>query len=228
METYKEKKPITRKHYKAAVFVAFLGIITLIILTSFDGTTTTGNTVKENFQEQKPINLNAELMPLPDIELKGDFELISIQGNSNSSFYVRDQKFSFAEYSDNYITIKKFEGDLNFNKDQITELNGRANSVIINGVELTSKDTRKIRVYFEEPVQYKYIETINAPEIKEINSISSGRISLDNEKRIFNLNQEKTIIQGFKGNIKVNEKLKLNGNFDSLEISGDTNILVKN
>tara|TARA_Y100000034_G_scaffold99609_1_gene122505 strand:- start:2221 stop:2922 length:702 start_codon:yes stop_codon:yes gene_type:complete len=211
---------------KLFVFIVFVGIILLLIYTSFVGNFSfIGGTIIENISINK-IKINADLT-IPQLELDDEFNSIKIEGNSNSFLYVGDQKFSLADLNKNYIILDNYDGEIYFDNENIFKFKGKVNNTIINSIPVTSKSGKNTKIYFDENFNYDSLEIKDRAFIRKLDYVTSGKISLNNGKNVFDISNEKLIINNFQGDLKINrKKLNLDGYITGLKIVGDSDISI--
>ena len=209
-------------HTKIIVFMIFLFILLLIIFTAFYDLPLVGNVISEGFDRNNSIHFDAKFTSAPLISARGDFKFMKIEGLSDCFFYVGDQKFPLEEISHNYISLTDFEGEIVFDERNITKLKGKVSRVAVNGISLMPSGKKSIKVSIEEPVNYKLLDITDTVFLDKLEDEFSGRIILDDNKDIFNLDEEFTLIEKFQGDISVdNGDLSLKGEIRALNIKGN-------
>lgn len=234
MEEYFQEdfvSPYGKKYkLKIAIFCVFLIILFLLVYFAFFHENfkdvITGKIIVGDLNESK-IKFDAELTTTPILELDGEFKSVRIKGESDSFFYVGDQKFSLANLSSNHIILSDYGGKIYFNENNIFMLKGKAEGVIINGVSLTPKLGKNTKVYFDDVFDYTLLEIRETASIKKLSYNTSGKISLFNGKNLFDIYNEEIIINNFQGDLKAeNGKFRLNGYLEKLEVMGESDISV--
>lgn len=216
------KKP--KKDFKVAAITIFLLIMGLLILTSFYSFTFTGNVIKEFGEfgnKSSTIDIKADLT-VPNLELKGKFGEVKIKGGSRSNLYVGNQKFYLGDSENNYIILEEYKGDILLDVNKILKFKGKATKVSINGIPITSESGGILSVRLDEDFKYSLLEVRNGVSIKELNYITSGTIRLNNNKDVFQVENEEISMEDFEGDLVIeNNKLKIEGKISKLEIKGD-------
>ena len=227
-------KSTNEKHLKIFIFLAFLLILLFIIFTSFpgsfpvSGSIITGGAIGNSFNNENTNNIKFESeLTIPELSIDGKFDKVEIEGSSNSFLQVGNQKFDLGNVNNNFLVFKNFDGVISFDEKEITELKGKVSEVTINGVlVIPTKETTKVN--FIESFNYEFLDISNGVSIKEIVYVTSGLIKLNNEKEIFNINDEEVIIKNFYGSIMIdNGKFNAMGSINELSIIGKLNINIK-
>ncbi|MBS3070994.1 hypothetical protein J4407_01690 [Candidatus Pacearchaeota archaeon] len=217
-------------HWKFLVFVIFLGVFSFVIYTSFYGDFDfTGNIIQgsDSSQEEKSIQFQADLT-IPQLSIEGNFDRIELRGNSGSFLQVGDQRFYLGNVTNNYITLNEYDGEIAFNEEKISVIEGKATGVIINGILVTSQTKETTKITFENSLSYDLLEMGNEVSIKKISYVTSGLINVEDGKNAFVVNEEQVTINDFKGSIQIsNKKFRLDGQISDLEILGNKNVNIK-
>ena len=214
------------------LFLAFILIIGFFLFTLFSGVSfsdITGYSIIDfggEYNPNKSIDFSAELTT-PFLELDGEYEKIDITGSSDGTLSTSGGDFDLGKHGKVFIELNNFEGEITINSGQITELDGKTDSMILNGVEITPK-SKRLNLEIKESFDYDSLEIFENVFIKEINYLSSGKVIIDNEKRVFNLEGEEITIQNFYGSINVKpEEIKLDGSVEFFESIGTSRVSVK-
>ena len=212
-------------HSRLIVFSIFIAILAFLIVTSFyDGSSLTGNFINGE-RPNSTTKFYAELTS-PNLDLEGNFEKLEIRGGSDSFFYVGDQKFRLSS-TRNYIIIENYTGEMSFNSQDIKSLNGKALKVTVNGIVMEPNEKDSLKVSFEKELRYTFLNIESEVLVKKIFYSSSGIIKINDGKNIFNLEDENIGIENFIGSLKVeNNKFKMNGSIEGMEIQGKNKISV--
>ena len=206
-------------HWKIIAFIAFAGILGLLIFTSFYDFPLTGKITGVN--SNNSVDFHGELS-IPNFEVVGNFEKVEIRGGSDSFFYVEGEKFQMNS-KNSYIILSNYTGEIFFNGEKISKLNGKAAKVVMNGVPIEPKSKANMKVSFEKEFPYSFLNIQNKAMIKKLSYVSSGKIDIDNGKSLVNLENNELNIQNFEGNIKVEKNVvKMIGSVQKLEIDGKT------
>lgn len=218
----------SRKFYlKMAVFIAFLGILSLVIYTSFfNGFDFTGSVINGGniVSEAKTLDFKANLN-VPHLDLNGKFENVEIKGGADSYLEVGDQKFYLGSSKNNYMTFKNYNGELGFDEGKVLKMRGKASEITINGVVMSAQSKNTSKVNLENPFDYQFLNVFNQVQIKKISYFASGTLNVGNGKNAINVNNESITINGFTGNVGiVNKNISLNGKVQSLDVAGQSNI----
>lgn len=228
-----EKKPLhhhlIKNHHKLIAFLIFLSILALLIYTSFNGSPFTGSVITGSVigvTENNSLRFNAELTT-PNLELEGNFEKVEILGGSDSFFYVGNQKFDLGNSERNYLIFENYEGEISSKENGITLMKGKASKVTMNGILITSQTKDTTKVNFEGNFDFNSLEIKEKVSIKELAYITSGIVRLNEDKNIFNLNNEEIVITNFNGDLIIeNGRSKFNGYVRKLDIKGDSEVSV--
>jgi len=224
---YLEEEPVIKKHkVKLLIFGIFLAILSFLIYTSFPGNfPLTGNIIKHELNLNNSIAISTDLT-IPVLFLDGEFENVNIKGNSDSFFYVGDEKLSLSNLRDNYIVLKDYEGEISFNEKSITKLKGKVTKVFFNGVPITSKSDDKMKIYFDTDFKYDILDIEKEVFIKKLDYETSGTVILD-EKTTIDLENDNLVIKKFYGDVKIeNKHFKIQGYLENLDIKGNQQISV--
>ena len=216
-------------YIKLGIFFAFIGILALLIITSFysDGSFT-GLITEKVSNEIKPnstIKFVAEL-GIPNLKIDGNFQKIELRGNSESFLDVESERFELNSKS-NYITMENYTGEISFDGEKISALKGKASKILVNGIPVEHKTKSTVKVSLGKEFFYTLFIAEKDVVIKELIYTTSGNINLNDGKNIFNIDDEEITLQDFFGNIKAeNERFKLNGYIKNLDIKGQSGISV--
>lgn len=216
-----EYRPKRSHRKKTMIFFVFLLVIILILFTTFyrSGFSITGRIIQQS-NENKSLTISTTL-PIPELNLKGDYERIIISGKSDSYLTIGSQEISLKDTERNEIIIEDFSGRIEFDKEKISILNGRAEKVIINKMPITSQGIRKMKFSSHSEIFYESIEFKEKLNIKEINYFTSGNILIDYQNNLL-LNNDELLIKNYFGNLQIrNNQMHINGLFESLEITGN-------
>lgn len=211
-----------RRHLHLFIFLIFVVILLFLIVTSFfDFFSFTGGIIKNtNSSNNDGINIEA-VLTIPNLEIKGEFNKVEIRGGSDSYFYVESEKFYLGNSQNNYIILNNYDGDILFDSDKISGLNGRVSDVSINGVPVSPEKKSTLKVKLDENFNYNSLEISDGAFISKLIYNATGIIKINNGKNIFNLDNEEIEIRGFLGSLRVErKKFEINGKIDRLEIRG--------
>lgn len=223
-----------KNHKKIILFSIFLGILSLLIVTSFFGDFSLTGRIINNNNNNDPdenitlggIKIEADLT-IPVLELNGFYKKIELKGGSDSFIYIGNEKFKLGGSKNNLIIINDFDGKLSFNKNNVFKLGGKATKVTINGIPVEPASKSTLKVSLDEDFSYNLLKIEETVFIKELDYITSGLIKINNGKNIFNIGEEKIILSDFQGDLRIeNRKFKINGYIEKLEILGDSGISV--
>ena len=217
-----------RRHTKLIIFLIFLGILVLLVVTSFySDFSLTGSLTKKIVDEVKPnstIKFSADLT-IPNLKINGNFQNVELKGNSDSFMYVDSGKFQLNS-KNNYIILENYTGDISFNSEEILILNGKASKVFVNGIPIEPKTKSTLKTEIEN-FDYGSLIVENEVVIDKIKYISSGNIVLNGGKNVFNIENEEISFEDFMGDLRIeNEKFSLNGYVKNLDIKGESGISV--
>jgi len=207
------------------MFSAFLAILVFLIITAFsDNFSFTGNLVNGiKQQSNSTIKFNAELTT-PSMDAGGNFEKVEFQGNSESFFYVGNEKFQL-NAKNNYIVMNNYTGAIAFDSQNIVKLNGKATKVFINGIPVEPKTNDILKVSLDKDFSYTSLSIENEIKISKLSYITTGEIRINGGKKIFTLDNEQISLKNFIGDVSAeNNKFKMSGLIEKLDIAGETKI----
>ncbi len=217
-----------KKDFKIVTIVVFSLIMGFLILTAFYGISFTGKAIS-NFGSgggNGTIELKADLT-IPSLELEGKLGEVKIKGGSNSNLFVGDQKFYLGNSDNNLIILKEYNGKIFLDSNRILFFKGKATEVSINGIPITSEIGKTLSVRFDENFKYNLLGIKGGVSIEELNYVTSGTIRIDNEKKIFRIENEEISMDDFQGDITIERgKFKIDGKVKKLEINGAQGILI--
>lgn len=220
------KFPIKHHHVKIMIFLAFLGVVALLIYTSFYGISFTGNVIQKVQNTEGDIQISAELT-VPSLSLDGKFREVELRGGSDSYLYSGDQKFYLGNSENNFISLNNYDGKISFDSNKIGDFNGKVSNVSINGVDVESQSGKMMRIEMEDDFDYSSLEISEEVYVKDISYNTSGTIRLNGGKNLFGVENEEVSINDFKGKIVIqNGKFSLDGTATGLDISGAQGISV--
>lgn len=226
------KKPKSKKFYlKWGVFIAFLGILGIVVYTSFfGGIGFTGSVISGSSEiisgtsAEKMIDFSAKTT-IPELALSGSFEKVEIRGGSDSYLQVGDQKFYLGDSKNNYMVFRNYNGEISFDSGKISKLTGKAEELTINGIIVTPQTKETSKINLQAPITYNMLAMINEVLIKKATYTTTGTINVGNGKNAIYIDEEQVSITNFRGNLEVvNGKLSLSGKIQGLDVSGETNI----
>lgn len=226
----KEIESNMKNHTRIIVFLIFLAILSLLVITSFFGDfSLTGRTISNVINEnatQSNIKIEADLTA-PSLELDGIYEKVELKGGSNSFIYIGNEKFQLDGSNSNLIIINNYNGKIFFNPESIVKLNGKATKVTINGIPIEPNSKKTLKVSLDENFNYNILKVEKTVFIKELSYITFGLIKLNDGKNILKIMDEEINLKNFMGDIRVeNKKIKISGFVEKLEILGDSGISV--
>ena len=211
------------------LFTAFAGDFSLKSFKSIGTKGLTGFSIKsltDGFNPNNSISFSAE-MDTPFLELDQEFEKIEISGNSAGVLSTSNQDFDLFKHGRVFLTLYGYDGDINFNSKEITYLKGKAESMELNGVVVNPQSGR-MKVEFEKVFDYESIEFSDDVFIDELDFFSSGKVTLDNGKKIIDIPGEEVFMDNFKGSLVINEDTtNFNGKIEFFETVGTSKISVK-
>ncbi len=227
--TYLPQHNKKKTYIKLGIALIFFGILGLLIITSFySDSSLTGLITEKVVSEVKPnstIKFVADLT-IPVLKIEGNFQKVELKGNSESFLYVESERFSLDSKS-NYITMENYTGEISFDNEKISALKGKASKVLINGIPIEHKTKSTVKVSFGKEFFYSSFSAEKDVVIKELIYATSGTIKLNDDKNIFNVENEEITLRDFVGDIKVeNQKFKLDGYIKNLNIMGKSAISV--
>jgi hypothetical protein len=213
-----------RSGFRWSLFLFFIFIIVLggIVFTSFyDGSSLfTGRAV--DFSNNTDSSYFYSELSIPSINIKGSYDEISIVANSDSSIYVGNKEFSFSNLGSNNLVLKNFSGRVSLNENNIYELDGRSEGVFLNGLSISGKDGKSVKVGAISDIGYTSLDFKGDVYLKEIAYVATGNIFLmENKQNKFVLDNDFLTIEDFMGSIDVNnKKIYFEGFFGRINIEG--------
>lgn len=203
-----ENHPKEKKHHLWIIMIMiFASILFFLIYTSFYNPNLTnritGNVIRGSTTNL--IEIDATLSSPEILSVKGDIEKIDLR-SQKGNLVVGKESFDLNKAS---IVIDNFSGEISFNKNDITKLNGKASKVFIEGIPITSSSA--IKIYFEEESEYSYLK-LNNFYLNSLSYKTSGIVKLNNEKVTINLEDEIFKIEKFQGDLEIRgDEFKLRG-----------------
>lgn len=205
------------------VFLVFFGVLGFLIYTSFYNPSfaksITGNIIRDS---GGTINIDAVLTPSEKLDINSKVDKIELK-ISSGNFFVGKEELKLNKAS---IVIDGFNGRIIFNKNSIENLDGKAESVFVEGIPITSSSNMKVLL---ENSDFGFLKIHNF-HLDSLNYRASGTVKLNNGKVLVNLNGEDFKIEEFQGDLElVRDRLKLNGiikksNLGFIDIKATKNI----
>lgn len=228
-----KKKHNLKKHWLAIMVGIFFLILSLLIYTSFYGNfLLTGNAIVGIFTNPNESVSNIEFdakLTVPSLDIDGKFEKVELIGRSSNSYLrVGNQRFYLGNVKQNYLIFYDYDGKISFNSRNILEFKGKSARVTINGVSVIPDSKNTVKVNLNDSFNYDSLEIGNEVSISELSYKTSGTVKLNNENKVFNINDEEITIINFQGDILIeNNEFILEGYVDGLDIVGDLNIHIE-
>lgn len=214
---------------KILLILLFFVIIGLLFYTAFYNTSfLSGDIIKISYKNTpSSIAINTKLN-IPEFNLKQEIGKIEINLiGSKGELIFGDEAFSLSKMNQHYLVLENFKGNFFFNDDKILVLDGKANKVILDGFDVSSEIGRRREVKLTQQVSYSSLN-LNNLFLDKLSYPCSGKIIFGAEKSVLNTENYKTLFNDFNGSIKIhNNEMNLNGNVESIKISGEESILVK-
>jgi len=206
---HRQKK--SKHHIWMTLILIFAGILGFLVYTSFYnpdlGFSLTGNVIQENFDETG-IKISTHVEPPEEMTIKTEIEKLEIKIQETGSLTIGKENFELKKAS---LILDNFNGKISFNKDEIIELDGKASKVFVDGIPISNKDKLEINI---QNSKYSFLK-LNNFYLDSLSYITSGRIKLNNEKAIINIDNEEFKIKKFRGTLEINsQELRLNGYAD--------------
>ncbi|MBI4116519.1 hypothetical protein HY449_02125 [Candidatus Pacearchaeota archaeon] len=213
-------------HLKLIIFLIFLGILGFLVVPSiYPVKSITGKFISPFSQQNGTVKFAADLT-IPELVLKGKFQDLEFKGNSNSYFYVENEKLRFHSNA-NYVAMDEYNGEISFNDKTISKLKGKVSKVSLNGLPVESKTMDLMKVSLEDEFNYDYLLIRNEVEIPKLNYNSTGTININNGENILRFQNKEIEIKNFNGNVKVQgSKLNLEGYASTVEIKSGFTVSV--
>lgn len=206
----KPKKTIKKKVY---LIGTFLFILSLLFFFAFEGNSITGNVIKngETLSKENSFQIRAQLDSLnKELSINQEISEIILEiENSEERLLFGENSFNLSAQKRLKITIEGFKGKISFDKEKITNLNGRAKKLIINDLPLSSNSANS-KIIIEGELKYKLL-TIKEISLKNYNEIKSGTVEIDGDKLKMELTNESISIENFYGDLSNGLKTTLFG-----------------
>lgn len=228
---YNYQRPIHRHHWKyLLVLLIFLGVLWILYITSGDNSLT-GNSILDTAAEKlkgDTISFSAELTKPSYISLDGNLGSIQLRGDSLASFNAGKQRFSLENLTDNHLFLSDYNGQLEFDSDKLRLLDGKVSRASVNGFSISSTSGGNTDVSLDDAFDYRYMKINGNAYIEYLEYNTTGTVTVNDGRNIFNLNGENLLIQDFEGSIETDmENFRLYGEVALVEIRGDGSILIK-
>jgi hypothetical protein len=216
-------KPKKHHHIWLSLTIVFLGLFGFLIYSSFYnpslGGSITGNIIKNSNPEnnlETSANLNANLNLPTELTIATGINKISLKTNNPANLIFGDQKIELSEKTS--IVIDEFQGSLRINEKELSEFEGKAKRVFINGLPISQKSNSNSKISFEEIVVFDYLK-LEDFFLRSLAYKASGTIKINQDKIAINLNNDNFKINNFQGKLELTKKnLRLNGIVDQSEI----------
>lgn len=232
VEHYKKGK-IGKSKKKLIVFAIFLVLaFFLIFFAFFESGNLTGNVVNIGGKESNTANLvkiTADLtLPFDDLNIKGDIDQIELKADRiDNFFYAGGEKFDLTNSEKMNLIITNYDGKISFDANNILKLKGKATEVLINGVLMRPESGINMKVKFKKDIQYNSLK-LNGVFIDLLYyTTTSGTIKLNEEKMVFNIDNEEVKIEKFQGDLEIRgNQFKLNGHVKKINVIGEPDISI--
>lgn len=206
-----------RKKHTMIIGVSFLAILLLLFFTAFSGKLNLlGNVIGTSKNITSGTEIKTDLT-IPEMSLDQEITRLEISslGNPKAKLFVDDNVFE-KSYK---IVLENFEGDIDFDKLQIKELDGKAKKVIVNDVPFDSISGKNRDIEIEGAYDYDYL-SIEDLYIKRLEYNSSGTVQIGKGNSI-SVNNERVEIEQFFGDLIIqNNRFKIEGILESLNVPG--------
>jgi hypothetical protein len=209
----KENRPKKRKIFgiKFLIFVCFIFVMGIILMTtiykdfSFGSLgDITGKVIFWSDGNSRNFDVSMQLS-VPELNLKGDYTKIVIEGISSSLLSVGNHDFSLLGDSLSEVSLEDFSGKIHINENSIEVLEGKVSGIIVNGMPISDRSGKKIKVSSESPLFYNFLEFEDELNFKKIDYNASGKISWG--ENLIRLNNERVEIINFLGKMKIQNKI---------------------
>ena len=121
--------------------------------------------------------------------------------------------------------MNKYTGEISFDSGKILKLRGRATKVCGNGIPVEPKTNGILKVSLDNDFSYTLLNIENEISISKLSYATTGKISINDGKNIFNLDNEQINLKNFVGDINAeNSEFKMSGFVEKLDIAGETKI----
>jgi hypothetical protein len=171
-----------------------------------------------------PVDVSLELnFPGENIIVKGDIAEISIEvsrGTPGNNLHVGKQKFDLGDSKDSVIEIAGFKGNLEFNKNNIVVLDGKAGEVIVNGISATPEKGDSMKLSIDQDFVYSSLK-VDQFSIKSLSYVASGYVRINDDKINIDLKGDDFSLSNFFGDMQSKKsKFHLDGIAQKVEILG--------
>lgn len=137
-----------RRHHKKKLFmfVVFLMLAGFLIYPLFYGPLPfTGSIISSPNSAQ--IETNAEDA---STKLQGSFSKIELRGSSEGQLYAGESTYNLNNLDDTRIILEDYTGKIYFNEQKLVLLEGKATSVTLNGIQISSQSGNQMPVSLGE------------------------------------------------------------------------------
>jgi hypothetical protein len=216
IEYYNRKK---KSPFKLIVGLSIVLLIIIFVIISFKGKgTITGRQVAEG------VNINSELSITP-LELEGSFKKVEIRGSYNNYFNVGGERFDLSK-SGNLISLENFEGSISINGKTINLLEGNAQIISINGVQIKPESTLLLNTKVED-FKFTSLEIEDGVNIEKLSYNTTGIINIENKKTTLNLKDEAVVLSKFYGSLVIEENvMRLDGQISEISTQGKSKVSI--
>jgi hypothetical protein len=216
----KNKKPFRTKTF---VFLCFVFVLGLIVITSmYGGGGITGNVVS-SLDKNNSVEIQTSLF-FSEISLDGEYPEVIIFLDKGSFLDMGDKRIDF-DNSQNRIVLNDFKGEVEINKRNIQKLEGKVSKITFNNIPVNLQKGGKIKVSLSPDTGYSFFEINKGVYLKEFSLITSGEIISGKDSLV--LDSEKVFFRDYFGGLRIEEgKLIFDGLVKNLEIQGDSRKLI--
>lgn len=216
MKEYSQKNKKRKYSPLFIIFMAFILVLGFLFYTSFYnpslGEKITGNVVRDkDITQENSVEIKAKLGVPEKFSIDSKISKLSLAINKPSDIFIGNQKVELDKKSS--VIIDSFDGKLEITSVNVVNIDGMASRIFIDGIPIAQSSGSDMKVKFEN-LEYNYLE-INDFFLDSLSYQTSGKININQEKIIINLNNENFELKDFKGDLKISGgSLSLSGFLD--------------
>ncbi len=214
-EQHQRRRKLKRDaKYFLTILILIIGGLLMYSMYNNSSNTITSAAIGEPREDEKLFAISTDLT-IPDLEFNGKDLVIEIMVKKhNGKISINDLQFS--NFEKPLLIISNYDGKVSFDNSKTLSLYGKASKTVVNGVRIDNEgESLDIN---SENMGFNSIKISNL----NLNMISfdssKGTIEIV-EKGSFDVNNEKTTISPYRGNLFINDsRFILQGKSNNLEI----------
>ncbi len=196
--------------------IIFVAVASSLIYFAFFDDGITGFTIfdrddREYLEDFEGRDIIADLNHPGNLSLSGIINSIAVEAEEGSIISIGGNNANLSGMEEIAVDINGFKGDLFFGDSEIFVLEGFSDKVSINGMTFNNVD-----IGIRDSFSYDLLG-LEGFSLDSLNYNATGQLSIEDGKTTTNLNHENFELEGFFGNLVIDEKFRLDGNFDSLK-----------